>query len=196
MVTKSDLDRFFNFLPKKPELLSKALASLAYYAFGTDFLFYHTLSLVSWAKKVNEVIGRPIKPYLIEIAGWLHDIAQIEGHKGHAKKGRAWTEEWLDGILPEEDLRLVLDGIENHGTSTSPRTILGHILRFSDALGVWNPTVLAWVRTNASCEEIRVFREKQMEKKLLVVEEYWNRWAETRGLTKKSIEEARKLIEC
>ena len=196
MVTKADLDRLLSFLPRDPNLLPKALAGIVYYAFDTDFLFYHTLSVVSWAKKVNEVIDRPVKPYLVEIAGWLHDIAQIEGHEGHAERGRIWAEEWLRGILPQEDLRLVLDGIENHGSSASPETILGHILRFSDALGVWDPTVIAWARVSSTCKEIRAFREKEMGKKIRVIEEYWERWPETRELTKRNVEEARRLVEC
>lgn len=194
MVSKAELDRLMVSLPKEPKLLSKALSSLVYYAFGTGFLFYHTLSVLYWSKRINEMLEEKIEPHLVEITAWLHDIAQIEGHEDHARKGRMWAKNWLKGILNKNQLELVLDGIENHSTSASPRTTLGHVLRFADAMGVWDPTIVSWALINARIEEIKNFYEAQMRKKLNVIHEYWKLWPDTREITENSVKKTEFIL--
>ncbi len=148
-----------------PVKLSVEAAAVAYAAFGNHWIFYHTERVVAWARKLEKA-----HPYEATIAAWLHDIGRLVSDEEHAKVGAEWAKMWLKNKgLEEESIALVVDGIANHGSSTRPSTSVGHTLKLSDALSIWDPSfVVRLLQEGFEKEKLR----KMLEKKWRVIEKY------------------------
>jgi len=154
-------------------LLSR-VPSVVVTAFDHSWLFYHTLSVLKFAKKIAEEKGLPERVVkLVELSAWLHDIGYVEDAKRHREVGAAAVEKVLTKAgLPFSEVGIVVDGIRNHGTDDVPKTDVGHIIRLADALAVWDPQFVGAFVEDLFDEGERAKFRRLLDKKWRVIEEY------------------------
>ena len=102
-----------------------------------EYTLLHTKLVVKLVKeRSNDIIE--------EITAWLHDIGRaIVDDETHREIGAEWAKEWLEKFdISYEEKERIIDGILNHGTSSSPKTKTGELLRYVDKLSVFEE---AWL---------------------------------------------------
>ncbi len=169
-----DLRRFSELLHGESiETLSKEAPAVAYEAFHSDWLFHHTERVVFWSQRLAEEKNlRGDSFHAVTFSAWVHDIGRTVDPERHAEIGAVWVEELLRSRgVPENIVSIAVDAVRNHGTSATPKTDTGHILRLADALAVCDPMFVGMYAPVLE-EEDRKKVLKMVEKKWKVVEEY------------------------
>jgi len=131
-----------------------------------EYTLLHTKLVVKLVKeRSNDMID--------EITAWLHDIGRaIVEDETHREIGAEWAKEWLNNFeISVEEKERIIDGILNHGTSSSPKTKTGKLLRYVDKLSVfeeaWLYVLIAHFKRHKKEEKLK----KKLEEKLEFIKE-------------------------
>ncbi len=102
-------------------------------ALNTSNLIPHLLltSAIAWAKAIQEGVDRE-RAALIRLAAMLHDMGKPFKYHRHVEASREVAEALLSPILPEDDMRRIVDFISTHHAEA--RTREGKILGDADRI--------------------------------------------------------------
>lgn len=123
-------------------------------------------------------LDKKLDPKLLQIIGWLHDIAKITRDKNHQKASAKVAVKFLKGKVKEDQLRVIIDAISNHGSAGKPRTKEGKIIQNADKLSIFYPAMKKFVLKSFGREglkkilakhylDIKSKKAKQMARKLM-----------------------------
>ncbi|MEA3430242.1 MAG: HD domain-containing protein [Nanoarchaeota archaeon] len=138
--------------------------------FGMAAYDHHFVSMVKYAKQLAKETGADIE--IVELAGWLHDIASILGdYDNHHISGAKYAEELLTKYnYPKEKIEQIKHCIIAHrGSKDIPReTIEAECIADADALSHFDNVSslfnLALVTRRLKIEEAQQFVARKLER--------------------------------
>lgn len=124
----------------KKEIIEKASLKIKdlYASDGAGHDWWHIYRVVNSAKKINQVENAD--PFIVELAAWLHDIADHKYHNGDALAGGREARKWMElESIPEEIIRKVVTIVEEISfkgakVETPMSTLEGKIVQDADRI--------------------------------------------------------------
>ncbi len=95
--------------------------------------FIHTEDVVNASAEIAKVTELSAEDTeLVLIAAWLHDIGYTVSYDDHESHSKEIATKYLEGKIPDEDIKIVLDAIEATRIPQKPKDVIGQVLCDAD----------------------------------------------------------------